>query len=55
MRYDDEAEEWLVLAEEQFKWLGPKGTSAGCTAQLQVALLPSSTVFMGPQLTRVLW
>ncbi|KAK9810501.1 hypothetical protein WJX72_011850 [[Myrmecia] bisecta] len=29
IRYDDDVEEWLCLADERFQWLGPRGRSAG--------------------------
>ena len=34
--YDDDAEEWIVLADERFNWLSPRGISAGGSAELQV-------------------
>ena len=36
IRYDDEAEEWLTLSKERFKWLAPRGASAGCLPEMQV-------------------
>lgn len=42
VHYDDDAEEWLVLAHERFTWLSPRGCSAGCSPEMQV--LTSTTL-----------
>lgn len=50
VRYDDGAEEWLSLDREQFKWLCPRGKSAGADEQLkeQLNALGASNAPAGP-------
>lgn len=40
MEYDDEAQEWLSLADERFQLVLPRAASAGCTPALIVSPLP---------------
>ena len=41
--YEDGQEEWLVLTDERFTWLGPRAQSAGCTPAMRVGHLLRSS------------
>lgn len=58
--YDDDAAEWLSLADEQFKLLTPRGKTAGCSSALKVCnhrcarlLSASNEVRKAPQYRRI--
>lgn len=36
--YDDAQEEWVSLSREAFRWLTPRGRSAGCTTDFRAAM-----------------
>ncbi len=36
VRYDNGVDEWMLLQQQHFRWLGPRAATAGCCAAMKV-------------------